>query len=169
MQNPGPMCLALKKAAFGEGAEPFAYRSFEVGADGECVLGQALVAKESRLVLDGGHQFVKTFCQTQQLTQQITVEFNTKLDKLRRVDMATPRVIFLDCSVYELEDMNMGKQKVFVEEKLDHNKWHKWTANNGYVEGMKSASKFTFEVKRRERAGSLDKDISRCERGNRRS
>jgi hypothetical protein len=152
MQNPGAMFVAVNKAAFGEGAERFAYRFFEVGADGECVLGQALVAKESRLVLEGGQRgrekFVKTFCQTQQLARRIAEEFNTKLDELHRVDRATPRVTFLDCSVYELDDKNIGKQSVLVEEKLDHNKWHKWNANNGYVEGMESAPKFTFEAMR---------------------
>ncbi len=29
-----------------------------------------------------------------------------------------------------------------MEEKLDHNRWYKWNANNGYVEGMKEAPVF---------------------------
>jgi hypothetical protein len=147
MQHPLTKFVAINKKVFGEGAERYAFRFFEVGEDGKTVVGKPLVAKESRLVLDGGEEhrnrFVRTFCQTQQLARRIADEFNEKLDSLNRVDKATPRVTFLDCSVYELDDVNLGKQSVLVEEKIDHIKWHKWNTNNGYVEGMEQAPEFT--------------------------
>jgi len=138
----------MNKKVFGEGAERYAFRFFEVGEDGKTVVGKPLVAKESRLVLDGGEEhrnrFVRTFCQTQQLARRIADEFNEKMDSLH-IDKATPRVSFLDCSVYELDDINLGKQSVLVEEKIDHLKWHKWNMNNGYVEGMEEAPEFTHD------------------------
>ena len=144
--------VALNKKAFGEGAERFAFRFYEIAEDRKTIIGKVMVAKESRLVLEGGEKerdkFVRTFCQTQQLARRLAQEFNDKLDRLRRVDKNTPRISFLDCSVYELDDVNLGKQSVLVEEKLDHNAWYKWNANNGYVEGMKKAPTFSFEAMR---------------------
>ena len=152
MQHPDATGVVLNKAAFGEGAERFAFRFFEVSADGRTVVGRPLVAKESRLVLEGGERgrekFVRVFCQTQQLARRIANEFNTKLESLHRVDKSTPRVSFLDCSVYVLDDTNLGKQSVLVEEKLDHTAWHKWNANNGFIEGMKAAPEFSYDKMR---------------------
>ena len=148
LHHPSTRFVALHKKAFGEGAERYAFRFFEVGQDLR-VLGQPLVAKESRLVLDGGEagrdKFVRTFCEAQQLARRLANEFNKRLNDLRRVDDNTPRVSFLDCSIYELDDMNLGKQKVLVEEKLDQLSWHKWNMNNGYVEGMDNAPEFTHD------------------------
>jgi hypothetical protein len=146
MQGDMTHFVALNRKTFGEGAERFAFRFYEVGRDGKTVVGQPHVAKESRLVLEGGEEvrekFVRTFCRTQQLARRIASEFNRKLDGLFRVDKSTPRVSFLDCSVYELYDKKMGKQSVLVEEKIDHEAWHKWNMNNGYVEGMDAAPEF---------------------------
>lgn len=148
LQNPSTHFVALNKMAFGEGAERYAFRFFEVGTDFQ-VLGKPLVAKESRLVLDGGEagrdKFVRTFCESQQLARRYASEFNRRLDTLRHVDNRTPRVSFLDCSIYELDDMHLGKQKVLVEDKIDHLSWHKWNMNNGYVEGMDEAPEFSHD------------------------
>ena len=152
MQGDMTHFVALNKKTFGEGAERFAFRFYEVGQDGKTVVGQPHVAKESRLVLEGGEEvrekFVRTFCRTQQLARRIASEFNRKLDSLFRVDKSTPRVSFLDCSVYELYDEKMGWQSVLVEEKIDHEAWHKWNMNNGYVEGMDAAPEFNHEKMR---------------------
>jgi len=149
LQHPNAHAVALNKKAFGEGAERFAFRFFEITKDGKTVVGKPLVAKESRLVLEGGKKdrgkFVRTFLETQQLAGRIATEFNKRLECLHRVDKQTPRVSFLDCSVYELDDINIGKQSVLVEEKLDHLKWYKWNMNNGFVAGMKEAPEFTHD------------------------
>ncbi|KAL7546824.1 hypothetical protein ACHAWF_010155, partial [Thalassiosira exigua] len=55
------------------------------------------------------------------------------------VDKRTPRVDVLDCSIYNLNDHVLGKVSTLVEPRIDHNKWHKWNANNGYVDGMDAA------------------------------
>lgn len=150
LQSPDAHYIALAKAAFGEGAERFAFRFFELASDRKTIVGRPLVAKESRLVLvDGGgvgdeearKQFVRTFCSTQQLARRLADEFNKKMEETRRVSADTPLVRFLDCSIYEIVDKNTGKSSVLVEEKLDHTKWHKWNSNNGYVEGMKEVPK----------------------------
>jgi Mg-chelatase subunit ChlD len=139
--------VALSKRSFGEGAERNAFRFYEIASDRTTIVGKPLVAKESRLILaseKGADErarrtFVRTFCSTQQLARRLANEFNEKLDKTRRVDPTTPRIAFLDCSVYQLDDEDFGRASVLVEEKLDHTKWHKWNANNGYVDRMNEA------------------------------
>lgn len=139
LQHPMAKCVAYSKASFGEGAERFAFRFYEVAADRKTIVGPPLVAKESRHVMEGlmehgyGHQeqqrFVKNFCQTQQFARRIANEFNKKLASL--VDSRTPRVDVLDCSIYSLKDKNLGNVSTLVEPRIDHNKWHKWNTNNG--------------------------------------
>jgi hypothetical protein len=129
-----------------------------------------MVAKESRLVLEehaderSRKEFVRVFCETQQVARRLAEKFNEKLSKMPRVDKATPKVTFLDCSIYQLDDKNMGKQSVLVEERLDERKWFKWNANNGYVEGKKTPT-FT-EEKMRSALTRLDKiDLDIIEEG----
>lgn len=147
LQDPSAQYVAISKAIFGEGAERFAYRFYEIAADAQTIVGSPLVAKESRHVLEHGGEnrkdFVKQFCRTQQSARRIAEEFNSKLDSIKLVDERTPRVDVLDCSIYYLKDKNLGELATLVEPRLDHNKWHKWNANNGYVEGMESAPKLS--------------------------
>lgn len=155
LQHPDARFVALSKGPFGEGAERFAFRFFELAEDGETILGPPMVAKESRMVLgeDGkglGDEkerklFARTFCSTQQMARQFAHKFNAMLDSTRRVHATTPRVSFLDCSIYQLDDDSAGNLSVLVENKLDHTKWHKWNSNNGFVEGMKQAPRYTQE------------------------
>ena len=127
--------MAFSKASFGEGAERFAFRFYELASDARTIVGPPLVAKESRHVLEHGdhtnrRKFVQQFCETQQLSRRIAAEFNSKLNSLN-VDKKTPRVNVLDCSIYHLTDHNLGEIATLVEPRLDHNKWHKWNSNNG--------------------------------------
>lgn len=148
LQHPDARYVAISKGPFGEGAERFAFRFYEVATDRETIVGRPLVAKESRMVLeteggvtenDARKKFVEKFIMTQQIARRLAVKFNDKLMASNRVHEDTPQVSFLDCSIYELDDETTGKASVLVEEKLDHNKWHKWNSNNGMVEGIKSA------------------------------
>lgn len=154
LQHSQARYVAFAKCPFGEGAERFAYRFFELAADRLTIVGKAMVAKESRLlVLDdhdekGRKEFTATFCKTQQLARRLAKEFNDKL-KRSNVDERTPTVSFLDCSIYELKDGDGQIWSVLVEEKLDHTKWQKWNSNNGFVEGMKKAPVFSPECLRR--------------------
>jgi Alpha-kinase family len=151
LQADGASYVALSKCSFGEGAERNAFRFYEVATDRKTIVGKALVAKESRMILASEKSadekarwvFVKTFCSTQQLARRLADEFNQKLEKSGRVDPRTPTIAFLDCTVYQLVDKNFGKASVLVEEKLDHMKWHKWNANNGYVDGMNHSPTFS--------------------------
>jgi hypothetical protein len=150
LQDSHAQYVAFEKGPFGEGAERMAYRFYEVAADKRTIVGKPLVAKESRLILEEEHsdeharkKFVRVFCKTQQLAKRLAEEFNEKLEATRRVHPKTPRVFFLDCSVYQLDDNVQGKTSVLVEERLDETKWYKWNANNGFVEGMKKAPDFT--------------------------
>ncbi len=147
LQHPQARYVAFAKNSFGEGAERFAHRFFELAADCRTIVGKAMVAKESRLILDDSdekarRQFTATFCKTQQLARRLAKEFNDKLNE-SNLDSRTPTVSFLDCSIYELYDYNLGVLSVLVEDKLDQKKWQKWNANNGFVKGMKKAPVFS--------------------------
>lgn len=119
LEHPDARYVAFCKEPFGEGAERFAFRFFELAADAKTIVGPPLVAKENRLVLevesqdDTGHEkarhkFSRTFCSTQQLARSLATEFNDKLDETRCVDRKTPRVTFQDCSLHELKDKKLG-------------------------------------------------------------
>lgn len=153
LQHPNAQYVALCKEPFGERGERLAYRLFEVASDQRTIVGAPLVAKESRLILeshaaeDERKRFVRTFCSTQQIARRIAAKFNERLNSLKRVDQRTPRIRFLDCSVYQLDDQYQGKQSVLAEEKIYHSSWTKWNANNGYVQG-KAAPKYTEDTLR---------------------
>ena len=165
LHHPDAKYIAFCRKLFGEGGERFAYRLFELGADARTIVGKSWVAKESRFVLEEDAEestrkkFVKTFCETQQLARRFAKEFNSKMAKMYRIDKATARVTFLDCSVYELVDRFRGSQSVLVEEHLDHNLWHKWNSNHGFVEGMAKAPRFSDEMLRDGMAKLADIDI----------
>jgi hypothetical protein len=148
LQHPEAVFVAMSKGPFGEGAERFAYRFYEVAADRKTILGQPMVAKESRMVLEtedgmteshARKKFVKTFIKTQQIARRLAVKFNERLKSSRQIHQDTPQIAFLDCSIYELDDEVLGKVSVLVENKLDHNKWYKWNSNNGLVNGVKKS------------------------------
>ena len=172
LQNKNAAYVGMNREIFGEGGERFAYRFYEVAEDGATVVGKALVAKESRYVVENSlddersrRKFVETFCKTQQLARRIAEEFNEKIKTLNRVDDSTPGVSFLDCSVYRLDDDNLGELSVLVEERLDESKWHKWNANNGYVDGMEHAPKFNEEEMRSAMSKLKDADLGIIEEG----
>ena len=50
--HPDARYVAMSTGPFGEGAERFAYRFYEVAEDCKTIVGRPLVAKESRMVLD---------------------------------------------------------------------------------------------------------------------
>jgi Alpha-kinase family len=83
-------------------------------------------------------KFVQTFCETQQIARRFAIQFNDKMKSNRRIHQNTPRVSFLDCSIYELEDTKVGRLSVLVENRLDENRWFKWNSNNGTVNGMRT-------------------------------
>jgi Alpha-kinase family/von Willebrand factor type A domain len=145
LQHCDAFSVALAKGSFGEGAERFAFRFYELAADGRTIVGRPLVAKESRLIYNeteanetSRREYARTFCKTQQIARQLAIDFNAKLDQTRRVHERTPRISLLDCSIYKLVDDGYGTGSVLVEERLE-GKWQKWNANNGFVEGMKEA------------------------------
>ena len=103
-----------------------------------------LVAKESRfenvLSCDDsygeGLDFHFMFCSSQAQAQHLAQQFNEKLATIPGVTDSTPRIVFLECLVYVLEDPIVGKLDVLVEKMLDPVKYMKWNTNNGYVVGQ---------------------------------
>jgi Alpha-kinase family/von Willebrand factor type A domain len=145
LQHADAKYVAFSKGPFGEGAERFAFRFFEIASDGKTVLGLPMVAKESRFILnevgveneEARKTFVQTFCGTQQIARRLAMKFNDRLKSNPRVHHDTPRISILDCSIYELDDIYLGKLSVLVESRLDESKWFKWNSNNGMVNGIK--------------------------------
>lgn len=143
LQNPCARYVAMCKRPFGEGAERFTFRFYELASDRRTILGSPLVSKETRYVLSGEskneHQtrgrYINTFCKTQQLVGRLGKEFNEKLSSLSCVDPATPRISVLACSIYKLPDKACGIKKVLVEPMVKADEWRKWNGNNGFVRG----------------------------------
>ena len=77
--------------------------------------------------------FHRGFCLTQMKAQELALAFNAALEQLPGVDHTVPRVQFLDCSVYMVEDDVHGRFGVLVEKRLDPTLYRKWNNNAGYV------------------------------------
>ena len=141
LQYPETRYVAVAKGAFDEGSERYVYRLFEVAYDGKTILGLPMVAKESRRVGNSAtnkpstnDNFVYTFCKTQQMARHMAVQFNRRLyGNPHQIPIDTPRINFLDCSIYEIFDPLSGRQfNLLVENMLDHTQWCKWNSNNGW-------------------------------------
>jgi Alpha-kinase family len=135
LQHPDACGVALSKKAFGEGTERYAYRFFELAADGRTVVGDPLVAKVGRYVHDNTseqqeYKFLRRFCRINYQSAKVVTAFNVKLDSLRSIAHDTPRVSFLPCSVYELSDTSNTTIRVLVESYL-LGTFQKWNNNNG--------------------------------------
>jgi len=138
--------------SFGEGGERLAFQFFEIASDGCTVVGEPLVAKSSRFIerLEDAQEnstddfgrnnkwnrwrarddFVRQFCERQYKALKLAEAFNKKLDSIPRLDPVTPRVTFLDCSIYYTDDDSFGEAALLVERKLN-GKFMKWNGNNG--------------------------------------
>lgn len=107
--------VALAKQYFGEGAERLVREFREIGLDGKFI-GPKMVAKESLFQMDVANtdirqieKFHNTFCDTQGRAQRLAHEFNRRLELLPGFDPeTTPKISFLDCSVYMVQDSNVG-------------------------------------------------------------
>ncbi len=159
LQHPDAAGVAIKRQAFGEGQERFAFQFFEVASDGSSVVGKPLVAKESRFLHESEDgrdswkardKFVKRFCKIQMSAVGAAMEFNKKLDSIASLDPDTARVNFLNCSIYYLNHPTKGEFSVIVEDKLD-GKFEKWNNNNGWHVGrqnMKSEASSSLDTVR---------------------
>jgi hypothetical protein len=138
--SPQAVGVALREPIFGEGAERMVHKFREVDRWDRFV-GPKLVAKESRF-LEHDHnntariQFHKMFCKTQAWAQRAAAEFNRQLANAPGVDNSTPRISFLECSVYILDDVSYGTAGVLVEKMIDPAAYMKWNNNKGNVHGQ---------------------------------
>ena len=137
--------IAVCKHALGSGLERIVYRLRHLSADGTQFVGPPKVAKESKMIEGGyyegeGFEFHKFFCATQHTASHLAMEFNAAVSKLANFDLAcTPRIEFLECSVYTVDSENkLGqneKQAFLVGKMLDKEKYQKWNDNAGGVDG----------------------------------
>eukprot|EP01049_Picozoa_sp_SAG25_P011882 SAG25_NODE_1513_length_2865_cov_3.743312_1_plen_338_part_00 len=142
--------VALKEKFFGEGAERLVQKFCTVGPGGKFI-GPAMVAKSSRfLEVDAAQiDYHREFCRTQALASKFGKLFNARLDAVsatrdqiveRRSTYGShfriPRVQFLECFVYVMTDVGIGRTGLLVEKMLDPKRYRKWNGNNGYVSGQ---------------------------------
>ena len=136
--------LQDQPAIFGEGAERMVSKFRFVGSGGGYGLtrfvGEKLVAKMSRFEGEIKKEFHTVFMKTQATAQKIAEAFNEKLLGVLplAVDHSTvPRIKFLDCAVYIVQDpVGVGERGYLVEKMLDPSKYMKWNSNNGGVDGQ---------------------------------
>lgn len=137
------VAAAIRKCYFGEGAERLVRKFREVDSAGKFV-GPLLVAKEGRFESDvAWTDFHQIFCETQATAKELAEVFNARLAKIPGVTPRTPRIDFLECSVYEVNDSKWGTFGVLVEKQLDVSKYKKWNDNKGGVDGQVSLAKIT--------------------------
>lgn len=135
--------LAVKKMAFGEGAERVVYKARFLD-ESRNFFGQKMVAKESRFLTtddyDNRMDFHADFLRTQFTASEFAEKFNSALDRLedhfpdgvtalRRV----PRIRFLKPFVVECYDEEKDEEwNILVEEQLEGT-YKKFNSNKGYV------------------------------------
>jgi hypothetical protein len=136
--SPLAIGVAARKSIFGEGAERMVRQFREYDASSKFI-GPKMVAKESRFLEDLNSsnlkKFHEVFCDTQQRAEKIAVEFNKRLAVIPGLSDTTPRIVFLPCSVYVVDDNLLGTSGWLVEQMLEPSAYTKFNGNNGYVEG----------------------------------
>lgn len=81
-------------------------------------------------------KFHETFCNTQERAQRLAQALNARLETVPGYDPTTPKILFLECSVYIVNDSNLGEIGMLVEKQLDPNKYMKWNDNCGAINGV---------------------------------
>ena len=141
--HPDATGVALSGLFFGEGAERLVREFRELDEEGRFI-GPKLVAKESRFQIDVRktdrrqiEKFHETYCETQNRAQRLADIFNKKLEQLPCYDpLRMPKISFLDCSIYVVDDKDIGMIGMLVEKQLDPNKYFKWNDNRGAINGF---------------------------------
>jgi hypothetical protein len=107
----------------------------EINRDGQPI-GKPLVAKESKFIEEGQtrvtYGYHRNFVKVQMKAARFAKKFNQKLDMLK-VDCMIPRITFLACSVYFIDEQNI---EYLAEERLDYRLYKKWNNNAGGVDGV---------------------------------
>jgi len=139
--------VAMKKVWFGEGAERLVKEFREVDVNGVFV-GPLLVAKDTKFLreqadsaindpeVESAKAFHKVFCKTQVKADKYAQLFNSKVSALEGSDpLKTPRVEFLTCSIYMIENKSGERHGYLVERMLDIKRftYRKWNDNTGRV------------------------------------
>ena len=132
--------LAIRKRAFGSGAERVVYQCREIPAltgaaaltGATTAVGDWLVAKESRFAEDEALKLVfhEAFCETQQTAADVAAAFNARLSSW---SCPIARVEFLECSVYVVNEADGREAGYLVERMLVPALYKKWNGNAGFV------------------------------------
>jgi hypothetical protein len=139
--------FAVSKAYFGEGAERIVFLMSEIDR-ANMPVGVPLVAKESlyqhkRQDLKYLRRWHKTFVKTQLIAEKLAKKFNQRLDD-HGISSFIPRIQFLPCSVYEVEQ---GDQQYayLSEHRLNPDNYWKWNNNTGGIDGIARVNFADFE------------------------
>jgi hypothetical protein len=91
---------------------------------------------ESESLVEPARRYHKSFCRSQSKAKDFANKFNEILTQLPGVDDSVPRITFLDCSVFTVQDDDLGEIGLLVEKRLDAERYEKWNNNRGYVAGQ---------------------------------
>ncbi|KAG7341585.1 alpha-kinase family protein [Nitzschia inconspicua] len=140
---PGPRSynVAVKKQAFGEGAERLAFKFRFVGPNSRFE-GPGMVAKESRFVEDlmstrdyltsHRHAYHRSFMRTQATASRFAITFNAAVQDLDRIPLQKiVRIEFLKPFIFELEDRKKGTNIHLLVEPMIPGTYKKFTDNFG--------------------------------------
>lgn len=159
VKHPLPsLSVALKKSAFGEGAERLAFRFRFLDPSGKLFIGPKMVAKESRFVetneeMDESveylqshrHSYHRVFMRTQATASIFASKYNEALDDLSGVLKSKgfteklgnyPRIHFVEPMILELAEVqDDGKAKMhnILVESFIEGSYQKWNNNFGKI------------------------------------
>lgn len=135
--NPNAKAIAIKKHYFGEGAERVVFHMTEVDCYNNPI-GIPMVVKANLFITPGGHEeleFHRIFGKTQKESSRLAYAFNTRMD-MRKIPSYIPRVEFLECFYYTIDDVNGQQIGYLVEKQLEQERFKKWNNNSGGVHNI---------------------------------
>eukprot|EP00282_Hemiselmis_andersenii_P035154 CAMPEP_0169443004 /NCGR_PEP_ID=MMETSP1042-20121227/9126_1 /TAXON_ID=464988 /ORGANISM="Hemiselmis andersenii, Strain CCMP1180" /LENGTH=724 /DNA_ID=CAMNT_0009554207 /DNA_START=221 /DNA_END=2396 /DNA_ORIENTATION=+ len=159
--------LVVRKSILGEGAERMVYGMYEAcftydEKDASAapsrieMIGEPMVAKESRFVEDNSKEtleFHKVFAKTQATAQRIAEAFNAKVAKRApQGNKSIPRLEFLTCTTYLVEENDGSMREVLAEKRLDVKRYKKFNNNGGHVLGQDKGANMLGMLQRNEAA-----------------
>lgn len=137
-QNPAATGVAFETRWFGEGKERLAKEFREIDRN-ERFVGQPLVAKDSIMVKKSSNNrkdaknFHKKFLRTHIVASEVAAVFNGLIERLGYISF--PKLQFLECFVYMIQNEHGEREGYLVEPMLDikNYKYHKFNDNQGNV------------------------------------
>jgi hypothetical protein len=133
LQHPDARYVAISKVPFRMEKKRLVYKFYELASDRTTIVGLPMVAKGSPHAMKSKNgktehtAWTQEYIQRHQFAHHLAVQFNNILQAHPNIHAGTPKISFLDCSLYTIKDVNIGKMSVVVESYIDQVNWRCWS------------------------------------------